>query len=149
MLNSFYCSCCSFELAYNIPIVTASLFYWDFTFLLIIFKNLSGRKLWIFRIYIKHSTIILLYYTSVFCCIELSLFVVFSVYNATILLFAFLWHQFTFYSLKCLLKMFNMSLESMHLLHVSTSLSLLQVTFFFQGIYRTALPWKKNVTCYM
>jgi hypothetical protein len=34
--------------------------------------------------------------------------------------------------------MFHMSLKYIYLLHVSTSLGHLQVTFFFQGIYRTA-----------
>jgi hypothetical protein len=33
--------------------------------------------------------------------------------------------------------MFHMSLKYIHLLHVSTSLGHLQVTFFFQGVYRT------------
>jgi hypothetical protein len=39
---------------------------------------------------------------------------------------------------KMLVKMFHMSLKYIHLLHVSTSLGHLQVTFFFQRIYRTA-----------
>jgi hypothetical protein len=39
--------------------------------------------------------------------------------------------------------MFHMSLKYTHLLHVSTSLGHLQVTFFFQGIYRIA----NIVTC--
>jgi hypothetical protein len=39
---------------------------------------------------------------------------------------------------KMLVKMFHMSLKYIRLLHVSTSLSHLQVTFFFQGLSRTA-----------
>jgi hypothetical protein len=39
---------------------------------------------------------------------------------------------------KMLVKMFHMSLKYIHLLHVSTSLGHLHLTFFFQGIYRTA-----------
>jgi hypothetical protein len=39
---------------------------------------------------------------------------------------------------KMIVKMLHMSLKYIHLLHSSTSLGHIQVTFFFQGIYRTA-----------